>query len=92
MSNLSVIWKQETNQEWGKISEIESQVGRNCKGSTDVDSSKRKAKWLKLYNPKKLFNTHIISKNTNLLSFIVDNNDNKEVLNSMEYNKKKHVF
>lgn len=46
MSNLSVIWEQETNQAWGKISEIESQVGENYKGSTNVDSSKRKIKWL----------------------------------------------
>lgn len=30
----------------GKISEIESQLGRNYKGSTNVDSSKRKIKWL----------------------------------------------
>lgn len=46
MSNLSVIWVKETKQAWGKISEIESQVGRNYKGSTNVDSSKRKIKWL----------------------------------------------
>ena len=42
MSNLSVIGEHETNQAWGKISEIESQVGENYKGSRNVDSSREK--------------------------------------------------